>query len=130
MIVLQVDMDGSFISLINRGMPYPILLDGDKSVYITEKRASAFSLENVTAATSVVQLLAPGQSIILYSDGLLDLVPENEILPIMQRLSRMFKGDSRAIGRNLIRYMEKTATQKEISDDVSFLIISKAKKGK
>ncbi len=35
MIVLQVDMDGSFISLINRGMPYPILLDGDKSVYIT-----------------------------------------------------------------------------------------------
>lgn len=130
MIILQLDLETSQVAFVNRGMPYPILLEGEKSTLITEKRAGAFSLQQIFSANlSFNQPLTPGQSIFLYSDGLLDLLPEDTLLPTMQKLNKVFKGDSRAIGRNLIRHIEKNQN-KTISDDVSFLVISRAMKRK
>ncbi len=130
MIILQLDMEKAQLSLVNRGMPHPILMDGEKANFITEKRASAFSLQNISSAKlSFDQKFEPAQSIFLYSDGLLDLIPENNLLQTMQKLNKVFKGDSRAIGRNLIRQMEKNSADKQF-DDVSFTIISRAIKRK
>ena len=128
-ITLQLDLEKSVISLINRGMPYPILLKSESGDFITE-RSSAFSLQQVTSGLSVQHKLEQGQSLFLYSDGFLDLMPEHDLLNLIYKLSNKFKGDSRAIGRNIIRYIQKNSTGKEVTDDVSFLILSKAKRGK
>lgn len=129
-ITLQIDLESSHVSFINRGMPYPIKISSSNPELLNEHRASAFGLKKITHASTNSLFLESGESLLLYSDGFLDLVPEKEITTIIQKLSRLFKGDSRAIGRNIIRHMESNIKERALTDDVSFLIISKAKKGR
>lgn len=129
--LIQLDLRTSTLSMINRGMPYPILLESDKASHLTTHRAPAFSLEERTVSGGTLrQSLEPGQSVLFYTDGLLDLVQESELTVTMQRLNRLFRGDARALGRNLIRSFQKNPQTKKVTDDVSFLIVSRTRKAK
>jgi transcriptional regulator with XRE-family HTH domain len=129
--LIQLDLEKNTLSIVNRGMPYPLLMDSDRCHFLTDHRASAFGLKQYTRSEGTLDLkLEAGQSILFYTDGLLDLMEETSLSTVMQRQNRLFKGDARAIGRNLIRKIKQTHTEKDVPDDISFLILSRAKKGK
>lgn len=132
MVILQVDLEKSHISFINRGMPYPVLIEDEGPRLMTKRREGAYALQkkDAVSAITVNEQLGQGQSIFLYSDGLLDLMAEDELISRIQKLNKLFKGDSRALGRNLIRFIKQISETKRISDDISFLILSRFKKGR
>lgn len=131
MSILQIDLATGLLSFINRGMPHPILLESDKANLLSEKRASAFSLSESTYSEGATKKrLISSNSVFFYTDGLLDLIDESELSANMTKLNRLFRGDSRAIGRNLIRLLQKNGSNKKLTDDISFLILSRKKRGK
>lgn len=131
MSLIQIDLMSGVLSFINRGMPHPILLESDRPTLLSEKRASAFSLSDSTYSEgSTKKKIVNSNSVFFYTDGLLDLIEESELSSNMTKLNRLFRGDSRAIGRSLIRLLQKNSSNKKITDDVSFLILSRTKKGK
>lgn len=133
LIMGTVNYGNSAVDFINRGMPHPILRRGSEVEYLRESRYKAIDLiERSIQAKQVSSIeLNLGDSIMFYSDGLIDLIDEGDLLTDFKSASGLFKGDSKAISKSIQRSIEKyIKLEHHFADDVSFLIISKSKKRK
>jgi transcriptional regulator with XRE-family HTH domain len=129
--LMNISLKTGKFDLINRGLPYPMILTSDKVRQIIQGRASAYSLDSVTSQSEQhSDLIDFGQTLIFFTDGFLDLINEEDFQNQLQKLNRLFKGDSKAIGKNIIRILQQSKNSRNAKDDISFLVLSKNKKVK
>lgn len=127
--LINIDLQNGVIDIINRGLPYPLLLVGDKPREINQGRAAAYALNQISTPTkSHSDKIESGQSLLFFTDGLLDMIDIEDFRTQIAKLNRLFKGDSKAIGKNIIRLLQNSKVANSAKDDVSFFIISKNKK--
>ena len=122
------------LSFLNSGLPYPIQKKvRNASKYMNEKRYRALNLKTEKLEKKIESSVRifPGDSIIFYTDGVVDLLEQNVLLKEFEKASKLFKGDARAIAENLQRAIEYKMSKENIYiDDLSYMIISRKIKRK
>ena len=117
------------LSFLNSGLPYPIQKKGrNTSIYMKERRYRALNLkmEKLEKKIESNVNISPGDSIMFYTDGVVDLLEQNVLLTEFEKASKLFKGDARAIAENLQRAIEyKISNENIYIDDLSYMIISR-----
>ncbi len=119
-----ISIEKNQIELTNQGMPYPIYFSEKGCSFIKHQRYPAIDINKGISnnVTPSIITIAEGDSIIICTDGLFDVIPEDEIAKYIENTLSYFRGDSKAIGKNILRFI--TKNNRKIKDDISFLILS------
>lgn len=112
------------IEFINEGMPFPLKFGKNETTFLKKREAAFISLNQKTYRTTREFIkLEKGESLIMFSDGLLDIFNEKDIVVFLDSM-KIFRGDSRAIGKNILKKINNKYNN--INDDISYLIISRS----
>jgi serine phosphatase RsbU (regulator of sigma subunit) len=119
------------IEFVNGGMPSMLLCKQkeNKAQVLEEYRFPAVGLlpsKEYVSATSIK--LEKSDVLFSFSDGFVEFFKMYSNLPLeifLATIANAYKGDSESIGNRLIKHMSDISKNRTISDDLSFIIISK-----
>ncbi|MCY4644819.1 MAG: helix-turn-helix domain-containing protein [Bacteriovoracales bacterium] len=119
------------LSFLNSGLPHPIQRKQKNVKYVDGARYGAINFKNEKLGKKSENNIniRQGDSIIFYTDGVIDLLEKEELFNEFEKASKLFKGDAKAIAKNLQRVIEKKMPDKDTHiEDISYMIISRKNK--
>ena len=126
LLIGSIDEETGHLEFISSGLPYPLHGKNKKIDFIKREVYKAISFQDGAVKREASALeLSEGESIIFYSDGLLDIFDYKELRKKFEDASTLFKGDSSAIAKNLQGSIERSNAKEQDYDDISYVIISK-----
>jgi serine phosphatase RsbU (regulator of sigma subunit) len=123
MFYVVLDQDGREMRYANSGhFPFPILCT-DNSTQVLESRSRPLGIFETAKYTTVTMPMPEAFSLLLFSDGVLDLLPEPLLAGKLARMEAM--GRSNAINLQDIRTAINLDGNRELPDDVTILTVTR-----
>lgn len=118
-----IDTEKSSIEFVNNGMPYPLIITSKTTKFYNQERSPAIDINTKEVAFNKIKVdFMKGDSLIFFSDGLLEIISEKQLLKYANEDLQYFKGDAKAIGKNILRAIKNGLGY--LRDDISFLVLS------
>lgn len=130
-LLVTIDAEAHRISVVTAGHAAPIVRHADMSLEVVGEGQTSqpLGIDQETSFSSSVAAIAPGDLVVLYTDGLLDALDASGKAFGIERLHQLLRsvpGGATEVGREVIRVVREHASGCRQSDDITFLCFSRS----
>ena len=125
--IIDLDLKNGFVRFSSAGHPYPYMVSGGELITLKLSGTIIGVMENIKCDL-LEKPFAPGDRVILYSDGLFEDLEKRINNPDVAVLEDVFKKhvslDTATFTKNVLNEIL-TVTENDIQDDVTFMVIQR-----